>query len=105
MCITAAAYSLHYSNQYDAISNNIEYKEIARNIKNINEIEKLRSITLQLHQNTMDDTIDNRETMYKSFETWLALSFMVSLIIYFYNKDNVSNKSSNLTGAKDVPPS
>ena len=105
MCITGALFSFYYSHNYALMSENSQYIDISRNIQNINELEKLRVIALQLHQNTIDDAVDNSKTMHNYFEVLLSLSLLLLLVLYFYYRDNVSNNSSNLTGAKDAPPS
>jgi len=105
MCITGALFSFYYSHKYAQMSENAQYIEISRKIQNIHELEKLRAIALQLHQNTIDDAVDNSKTIQNYYEVLLSLSTLLLLVLYFYYRDNVSNNSSNLTGAKDAPPS
>ena len=103
VCVTGAVFSFHLSSKYTLMSRNPEYMAISSKIENLHELEKLRAIALQLHQNTIEDAEYDSSTLHNVFEVLLTLSLVLLLILYFYYRDNVSGNSSDLGSADDAP--
>jgi uncharacterized membrane protein affecting hemolysin expression len=105
MCIVGAFYSMHYANQYRKLAESPEYLNIKYDIEKHSNIAQLKKITLQLHSNSIQDAYDNSDTFMGLSEVLIAFSIILVITIILFYKHTVSNKSSNLTGAKNAPPS
>jgi len=97
-----------YTNEIRQIHNDHPYDEITHIIKNINDIDKVKELyitSLENERNTTKDSIDT----YQEF-TEMLLYFAIGNVIFLFLlyrvlSNKVYNKSLNLTGAKNAPPS
>ena len=104
MCLIGSGFSFYYADKYEELANHQEYNDLAIEISQINDIERLKAIALQLHENTVVDTQENSGLFFNLFEVFLAFVLLLIIALYLFHRETVSNNSLKRDSRPERPP-
>ncbi len=105
LSLSSATTAFYYTYKFNELSETPSNVDIQELITSKDDVESLQKLSLFLHSEVVRGDEDYTKLLENIGGVLLGISALCLIALISFYRDSVSNKSLNLTGAKDAPPS